>query len=76
MRYIVNYNLKENKEKEFQKFIKENKKPLRTTLRRDGNSWAYIFMFWGLGHVMLPISGSVSTTPTLMPSALAMIRRG
>jgi hypothetical protein len=28
MLYIVNYNLKENKEKEFQKSIKENKKAI------------------------------------------------
>ncbi|MDH5389807.1 MAG: hypothetical protein OEX10_01450 [Candidatus Bathyarchaeota archaeon] len=49
MRYIVNYNLKENKEKEFQKFIKENKKAIADHAPKGWKFMGVYFYVLGFG---------------------------
>jgi len=76
MLYIVNFNIKEYKLTEFQKFVKANEK---TLAKHAPKGWKYMgtyFYVLGFGHMLVRNSGNALTMPTLIPSANTRIRHG
>lgn len=76
MLYIFNYNIKEGRMQEFQKFIKKTRRKLSSTLQKAGSSRGHTSTFLALAHIMLPTSGNALITLILKLGESMMTRPG
>lgn len=76
MLWMMNYNIKEGKMKEFQKFVKENEKTLREHAPKGWKFTASTAMFSVSVLIIARKCGKSPTMPILTPSEIIAIQHG